>query len=54
MIANSGFMERISAAEPIPPLIALGTDRLLVDGYARIRALRRLGISHASVLVQVT
>lgn len=41
-------MERISAAEPIPPLIALGTDRLLVDGYAR------LGISHASVLLQVT
>jgi hypothetical protein len=51
---RDGFMERISAAEPIPPLIALGADRFLVDGYARIRALRRLGISHASVLVQVT
>jgi hypothetical protein len=51
---RDGFIERISAGESLPPLIALGADRFLVDGYARIRALRRLGIAAASVLVQLT
>lgn len=50
---RDGFIERISAGEPIPPLIALGADRFLVDGYARIRALRRLGIGRASSIVQL-
>jgi len=46
------FVEQMLAGEPIPPLIALGADRFLVDGYARLRAVRLLGESHASVLLQ--
>lgn len=46
------FVERIRCAEPLPPLIALGDDRHLVDGYARLRALRLLTIDSASVCIQ--
>ena len=46
------FEARIAAGEAIPPLIALGADLFLVDGYARYRALRRLGVTRAHVLRQ--
>lgn len=46
------FEVRIAAGEAIPPLIALGADLFLVDGYSRYRALRRLGVSRAHVLRQ--
>jgi hypothetical protein len=49
---RDGFLERIRSGEPLPPLIALGGRRRLVDGYARLRALRLLGIASASVCVQ--
>lgn len=55
---RNGFVGRIRAGEPIPPLIVLGleprdgTEPKLVDGYARYRALRLLGCAHASVLRQ--
>jgi hypothetical protein len=43
---------RIEAGETLPPLIALGSARRLVDGYARLRALRLLVVERAAVLVQ--
>lgn len=46
------FEARIIAGEAIPPLVALGADLFLVDGYARYRALRRLGVPRAHVLRQ--
>lgn len=49
---RDGFAERIRSGEPLPPLIALGDHRHLVDGYARLRALRLLDIDSASVCVQ--
>ena len=49
---RDGFAERIRSGEPLPPLIALGDDRHLVDGCARLRALRLLDIESASVCVQ--
>lgn len=47
------FMARIRTHEPIPPLIVLGRQYLLVDGYARYRALTSLGIGELCVLHQV-
>ena len=44
------FEARITAGEAIPPLITLGADLFLVDGYARYRALRRLGVTRAHVV----
>lgn len=49
---RDGFVERIRSGEPLPPLIALGASRHLADGYARLRALRLLGIVSGSVRVQ--
>lgn len=46
------FIASITARDPIPPLIALGAELFLVDGYARYRALRSLGLSQVSVLRQ--
>ncbi|GAA5034949.1 hypothetical protein [Actinopolymorpha pittospori] len=51
---RDGFVARIRADEPIPPLIALGPTLHLVDGYARCRALRSLGVWTAAVLRQRT
>ena len=47
---RDGFVARIRAGEPLPPLIALGANLHLVDGYARCRALRSLGVERAAVL----
>jgi hypothetical protein len=44
------FIAAIRSGTEIPPLIVLGPDRKLVDGYARIRALRLLGVERAQVL----
>lgn len=46
---REGFIRLITQGDPLLPLIALGPDRFLVDDYARIPALRHLGISTASV-----
>ncbi|MET9023830.1 hypothetical protein ABZV93_28030 [Actinopolymorpha sp. NPDC004070] len=50
---RDGFVERIRSGVSIPPLILLGRDLKLVDGYARYRALRLLEVDSASVLAQV-
>lgn len=49
---RDAFVARIRAGEAIPPLIALGFDMKLVDGYARYRALRLLGVAHGQILRQ--
>lgn len=49
---RDGFIRRIRAGEPLPPLIVLGTHWKLVDGYARYRALRSIGGTEAQVLGQ--
>lgn len=46
------FVNAFRSRAPIPPLIALGEDRYLVDGYARLRAARLLGLQEVEVLVQ--
>lgn len=46
------FIAMIRAGEPLPPMIALGSDRYLVDGYARLRAARQLDLSDVAVIVQ--
>lgn len=48
------FVELIRAGAPILPLIALGPGLRLVDGHARYRALRVLGVDQAQVLRQRT
>lgn len=49
---RDGFVATIRAGDPIPPLIVLGDDRFLVDGYARYRALALLGVDRVMVLCQ--
>jgi hypothetical protein len=49
---RDAFVARIRGGEPIPPLITLGSTLHLVDGYARCRALRSLGVRMADVLRQ--
>lgn len=46
------FMEAIRRGEAIKPLIALGRERFLVDGYARYRACVKMGIERARVVFQ--
>lgn len=36
------------------PLVALGPDRYLVDGYARLHAVRLLEVAEVEVVVQCT
>lgn len=48
------FVALILDGGPIPPLIALGTRHYLVDGYARLRAARRLGVPTVEAIVQDT
>lgn len=48
------FVELTLAGAPLLPLIALGDGMRLVDGYARYRALRLLGVDQAEVLRQRT
>ncbi|NYH92188.1 hypothetical protein [Actinopolymorpha rutila] len=52
MRRRDGFVERIRSGVHLPPLIVLGRELKLVDGYARYRALRLLGIGSAQVLRQ--
>jgi len=49
---RDGFSQAILSGEELPPLIAIGPDRHLVDGYARLRAVRQLEINEVSVIVQ--
>ncbi len=51
---RDNFVELIRTGKPILPLIALGPAMRLVDGYARYRALRLLGVDQAQVLRQRT
>ena len=50
---RDGFVSAFRSQEPVPPLIALGPERYLVDGYARLRAARLIGLRELEVLVQV-
>ncbi|MGH7487782.1 MAG: hypothetical protein ACREMY_19595 [bacterium] len=50
---RDGFIALVTTGKPLLPLIALGCERHLVDGYARLRALRKLGVDAASVIIQV-
>ena len=49
---RDGFVDRIRVGERISPLLVLGASLHLVDGYARCRALRSLGVPMAAVLRQ--
>ncbi|NMB56879.1 hypothetical protein GYA19_03000 [Candidatus Beckwithbacteria bacterium] len=47
------FINMIKKGEAILPLIALGSDYFLIDGYARFRVLRDLGIEKAEIICQI-
>lgn len=52
---RDNFINAINAGSPILPLIILNCERgewYLIDGYARYRALRYLGVKSVSVLRQ--
>jgi hypothetical protein len=49
---KESFEEMIRKGEELLPLIVLGKNLYLVDGYARFRALRDLGISKIQVFKQ--
>lgn len=49
---KNNFIDMIKNGEEILPLIILGKDLNLVDGYARFRALRDLGITNIQVFKQ--
>jgi hypothetical protein len=49
---RNNFIKMIEEGKPILPLIILGKDLLLVDGYARYRALKELGIESIEVILQ--
>jgi hypothetical protein len=49
---RDAFIAAIWHGKGIPPLIVLGSDRFLVDGYARYRALVALGIPEVMVVRQ--
>jgi hypothetical protein len=49
---RDGFVAAVRGGAEIPPLIVLGKNHKLVDGYARYRALRFLGLDHGQVLRQ--
>lgn len=46
------FILSCKSRKPILPLIVLGRDEFLVDGYARYRALRMLNVAQVSVIRQ--
>jgi len=48
------FVELIKSEKEIYPLIVLGKDLYLVDGYARYRALKKMGIKKIKVFMQTT
>lgn len=49
---RDNFIKMIKNEEEILPLIVLGRDLFLVDGYARCRALKQLGVDTVMVLRQ--
>lgn len=49
---RDSFIESIDNGTEILPLIALGDDKFLVDGYARYRALKKAGVNEIQVFVQ--
>lgn len=46
------FVLSCRSRRPILPLIVLGKDKILVDGYARYRALRMLNVDLVCVITQ--
>lgn len=48
------FRQAILSGQELPPLIAVGPDRHLVDGYARLRAVRLFKIEDVSVIIQTS
>lgn len=49
---RDGVVASIRAGNEIRPLIVLGNESFLVDGYARYRALKSLNIQRVQVLRQ--
>jgi len=49
---RDGFVASITAGKEIKPLIVLGDDLFLVDGYARYRAMKLLNVKRVRVLRQ--
>jgi hypothetical protein len=49
---RDGFIKTINDGRKILPLIVLGKELFLVDGYSRYRALKQLNITHATVARQ--
>lgn len=49
---RDGFVTTIKLGKPILPLIVLGRDKFLVDGYARYRALKQIGVDKVKVIFQ--
>lgn len=49
---RDNFITLIRKQTQILPLIALGEKLFLVDGYARFRALKKLGVTSAKVIKQ--
>lgn len=47
------FIKSINDNTPIYPLIVLGRDMFLVDGYARYRALKELSIKKVKIIKQL-
>lgn len=47
---RDGFVDLVLSGNEVPPLLVLGDELALVDGYARMRALRVLGQEHALVI----
>lgn len=51
---RDSFQNAIVEGAELPPLIAIKANLQLIDGYARLRALRALSVDHASVVRQRT
>jgi hypothetical protein len=52
ILRKDNFIDLIKRSEELLPLIVLGKNQFLVDGYARFRALRDLGITNIMVCKQ--
>lgn len=49
---RDNFVATIKLGKLILPLIVLGREKFLVDGYARYRALKEIGVDKAKVIFQ--
>lgn len=49
---RNNFVATIKLGKPVLPLIVLGKEKFLVDGYARYRAFKEIGIEKVKVIYQ--